>query len=75
MCGKVLMENDQEGGYAISFFERFFDMSFQETIDAKYDNVVFVGLDEEGVARHAPKRGTNSKRITGRSTVMLHSAP
>lgn len=115
---------NQEGGYVISFFERFFNMTFQETMlmlleeqgiaceqvrqeqqeekkpfelpkrnesmrriyayllkeryldreviqyfiqkkliyeDAKYHNVVFVGLDEEGVARHAHKRGTNSK--------------
>ncbi len=113
---------NQEGGYVIHFFERFFNMSFQETMlmllheqgdvceqveserekkpfelpkrndnmrrvyayllkeryldreviqhfiqkkliyeDAKYHNVVFVGLDEEGVARHAHKRGTNSK--------------
>lgn len=115
---------DQEGGYVIHFFERFFNMTFQETMlmlleeqgiaceqvkqeeqkekkafelpkrndsmrriyayllkerfldreviqyfiqkkliyeDAKYHNVVFVGLDEEGVARHAHKRGTNSK--------------
>lgn len=115
---------DKEGGYVISFFERFFDMTFQETMlmilaeegiqcevygegkedekkpfelpkrndsmrriyayllkeryldreviqhfiqnkliyeDAKYHNVVFVGIDEEGVARHAHKRGTNSR--------------
>lgn len=115
---------DQEGGYVISFFERYFNMTFQETMlmfleeqgitceqveqkqqeekkpfelpkrndsmrriyayllkeryldreviqhfiqnkliyeDAKYHNVVFVGLDEDGVAKHAHKRGTNSK--------------
>lgn len=28
--------------------------------DAKYHNAVFVGLDEDGVARHAHKRSTNS---------------
>lgn len=28
--------------------------------DAEYHNAVFVGFDEQGVARHAHKRGTNS---------------
>lgn len=115
---------DEEGGYVISFFERFYNLTFQETMlmlleeqgiqyepteeeknrekkpfalpkasdsmrriyayllkeryldrevvqffirnkmlyeDAEYHNVVFVGMDEEGIPRHAHKRGTNSK--------------
>ena len=115
---------DEEGGYVISFFERFYNLSFQETMlmlleeqgvqyepteeeknrekkpfelpeasdsmrriyayllkerhldrevlqffihkkmiyeDAKYHNVVFVGVDEEGIPRHAHKRGAGAK--------------
>lgn len=114
---------DEEGGYVISFFERFYNLSFQETMvmlleeqgiryepteeeknrekkpfelpeangsmrriyayllkerhldreviqyfihnkmlyeDAKYHNVIFVGMDEEGVPRHAHKRGASA---------------
>ena len=114
---------EQEGGYVISFFERFFNLTFQETMlmlleeqgiryepaegernsekksfelpkvsdsmrriyayllkeryldreviqhfihskliyeDAEYHNVVFVGMDEEGIARHAHKRGASA---------------
>ena len=55
--------------YAYLLKERFLDREviqyfIQKKLiyeDAKYHNVVFVGLDEEGVARHAHKRGTNSK--------------
>ena len=114
---------DKEGGYVISFFERFFDMSFQEAMlmlleeqgisyepteedkkekkafelpkangsmrriyayllkeryldrdviqhfihkkllyeDEKYHNAIFVGVDEEGIPRHAHKRGSSGK--------------
>ena len=114
---------DKEGGYVIGFFQRFFDMSFQEVMlmlleeqgiryepteqekkekkqfelpkangnmrriyayllkerhldrdviqyfihkkllyeDEKYHNVIFVGVDEEGIPRHAHKRGSSGK--------------
>ncbi len=114
---------DREGGYVISFFQRFFDMSFQEAMkmlleeqgipyetmeeevkekkafelpkangcmrrifayllkerhldkdviqyfvhrkliyeDEEYHNVIFVGRDEEGIPRHAHKRGASGK--------------
>lgn len=113
---------DREGGYVISFFQRFFDMSFQETMlmlldeqgiqceqtevekekkafalpkpsasmrriyayllkerhldrdviqhfvhkkliyeEEEYHNVIFVGVDEEGVPKHAHKRGSGGK--------------
>lgn len=114
---------DEEGGYVIRFFERFYNLTFQETMlmlleeqgiryeaeeeevnrekkpfalpeandsmrriyayllkerhldreviqyfihnkmiyeDAKYHNVIFVGRDEEGVPRHAHKRGASA---------------
>ena len=114
---------DKEGGYVIGFFQRFFDMTFQEAMlmlleeegiryepmegdkkekkpfelpkangsmrriyayllkerhldrdviqyfihkkllyeDEKYHNVIFVGVDEEGIPRHAHKRGSSGK--------------
>ena len=45
--------------------------------DAKYHNAVFVGLDKDGVARHAHKRSTNSEgqafRINVEGSDPLHS--
>lgn len=113
---------EMEGGYVVSFFERFFDIDYQQTMvmllqeqgirceakeekrekkafvlpernkcmkrvfgyllngrfidrdvltyfvrrkdiyeDEKYHNVVFVGRDEDGIPRHAHKRGTGKK--------------
>ena len=37
--------------------------------DAKYHNAVFVGLDKDGVARHAHKRSTNSEGLAFRINV------